>query len=89
MVPLEIGLLTKCHKVSGVIRMIEWYSIDNGFLVVMEQPCPCIDLFDFLCVNGPMDESLAKYYFTQIVDTVIECAAVKVIHRDIKVCLSI
>merc|ERR1711915_808087 len=42
------------------------------------------DLFDFISEQGPLQESLAKEIFSQIVDTVSECHKKGVVHRDIK-----
>lgn len=33
-VPMEIAMLSRCQKVSGVIDLIEWVSVPDGFLIV-------------------------------------------------------
>lgn len=83
-VPLEICMLARCAKISGVIRLIDWYSMPEGFLIVMERPSPCIDLFDFIRSQQMLDENLARFLFRQIVQTVADCAERKVLHRDLK-----
>jgi serine/threonine protein kinase len=83
-VPLEICMLARCSKVDGVIRLIDWYSMPEGFLIVMERPSPCIDLFDFIRSQRALDEDLARFLFRQVVQTVSDCAGRKVLHRDIK-----
>lgn len=57
-VPLEICMLARCAKISGVIRLIDWYSMPEGFLIVMERPSPCIDLFDFIRSQQVLDENV-------------------------------
>uniref|UniRef100_A0A914C3W7 non-specific serine/threonine protein kinase n=1 Tax=Acrobeloides nanus TaxID=290746 RepID=A0A914C3W7_9BILA len=83
-VPLEICMLARCSKISGVICLIDWYSMPEGYLIVMERPTPCMDLFDFIRAHKALDEELARFFFKQIVQTVDECAQRKVLHRDLK-----
>uniref|UniRef100_A0A0M3HTE5 non-specific serine/threonine protein kinase n=1 Tax=Ascaris lumbricoides TaxID=6252 RepID=A0A0M3HTE5_ASCLU len=83
-VPMEICMLARCTRIRGVIKLLDWYSMPEGFLIVMERPYPCIDLFDFIKSQGTLDEDLARFLFHQVAETVIECARHKVLHRDIK-----
>ncbi|PAV83272.1 hypothetical protein WR25_19818 isoform C [Diploscapter pachys] len=83
-VPMEICMLAKCAKVKGVIKLLDWYSIPEGYLVVMERPYPCIDMFDFIKGEQKLDEEMARFLFRQIVQTVHECAQRRVLHRDLK-----
>ncbi|KHN82231.1 Serine/threonine-protein kinase pim-1 [Toxocara canis] len=82
--PLEIVLLTECSGIPGVIHMFDWFERSDGFLIVMERPSPCQDLFDYISEHGPLEEGLARAFFKQVVDTAIACANVSVVHRDIK-----
>lgn len=82
--PLEICLLTHCREVLGVIELLDWFERSDGFLMVMERPSPCTDLFDYISDKGPLEESLAKNFFKQVVETAIACMAHGVVHRDIK-----
>ena len=83
-IPMEIALLTGCVGICGVIQMYDWYERPDGYLIVMERPSPCQDLFDYISCNGPLNETIAKNFFRQVVDTVIACNEVGVLHRDIK-----
>lgn len=83
-IPMEIALLTGCIGICGVIQMYDWYERPDGYLIVMERPSPCQDLFDYISDNGPLNETIAKNFFRQVVDTVIACDKVGVLHRDIK-----
>ncbi|KAM3727153.1 Serine/threonine-protein kinase [Dirofilaria immitis] len=82
--PVEIVLLMECSNILGVIQMYDWFERSDGFLIVMERPSPCQDLFDYISEHGALDEKIARTFFKQVVDTVIACVDVNVVHRDIK-----
>ncbi|KJH52706.1 kinase domain protein [Dictyocaulus viviparus] len=84
MVPLEIVLLMRCQGIPGVIQTIDWFERPDGYMIVMERPSPSTDLFDYISVRGALTEDVARDYFRQVVDTVLACYHVSVIHRDIK-----
>ncbi|MFH4974608.1 hypothetical protein AB6A40_001317 [Gnathostoma spinigerum] len=81
---MELYMLAKCSHITGVIRLIDWYCMPQGFLIVMERPQPCIDLFDFIRSQNRLTEELSRYVFRQIVKTIVACAKIGVLHRDIK-----
>uniref|UniRef100_A0A1I7ZM40 Serine/threonine-protein kinase 1 n=1 Tax=Steinernema glaseri TaxID=37863 RepID=A0A1I7ZM40_9BILA len=83
-VPLEIVLLSKCTAIEGVVTLLDWYERNDGYVIVMERPSPCTDLFDYISDRGALAETLARNFFRQIVHTAIACAQVGVVHRDIK-----
>lgn len=83
-IPMEIALLEGCTGIPGVIQMYDWYERSDGYLIVMERPSPCQDLFDYISCSGALNERIARDFFKQVVDTVIACDNVGVLHRDIK-----
>ena len=83
-VPLELKLLQTVQKVDGVIKLLDFYERDDSFIYIMEKPKETKDLFDFITENKALEESLAKKFFRQVVETVIACHSAGVIHRDIK-----
>lgn len=83
-VPLEISLLQRVRGVPGVVRLIDWYERPDSYILILERPEPVKDLFDFITEKGFLDEKLARIFFCQIVDTIIACHKLGVIHRDIK-----
>ncbi|KHN88173.1 Serine/threonine-protein kinase pim-1 [Toxocara canis] len=83
-IPLEIAVLQKCQNITGVVRMLDWYELATAFVIVMERPERCQDLFDYITCHGRIAEGLAKNFFKQIVVTVIACAWKGILHRDIK-----
>ncbi|VDO93887.1 unnamed protein product [Soboliphyme baturini] len=83
-VPLEICLLFNIRHLLGVIKLIDWFERPDGFLIIMERPTPCTDLFDYISEKGALEERLARCFFKQVLETVVACASVGVLHRDIK-----
>jgi serine/threonine protein kinase len=83
--PMEICMLSRCSRVSGVIDLLEWFTAPDGFLIVMERPMVSIDLYGFITENGQLNETISRFLFQQIVETTLEIMQVyTVIHRDIK-----
>lgn len=87
-VPMEIALLQRLSEVgshSGVVRMLDWFEVEGrGFLLVLERPPQCQDLFDFITERGALPEQLALRFFRQIVEALLFVHAHGVVHRDIK-----
>jgi len=84
-VPMEICLLHLLgESVPGVVKLLDYFERHDSFIIVMERPEPCKDLFDFITEKGVLEEQLARNFFRQVVETVLACKRAGVIHRDIK-----
>ncbi len=83
-VPLEICLLRKVSSVPGVVRLLDFYERPDSYILIMERPLICKDLFDFITEKGSLEEGLARRFLRQVVETVVACHQRGVIHRDIK-----
>ena len=82
--PLEVCLMNIVSGIPGVVKLIDCFERHDSFIIVMERPEPCKDLFDFITEKGMIEEQLARNFFRQVVETIIACHQKGVIHRDIK-----
>ncbi|XP_041945328.1 serine/threonine-protein kinase pim-3-like [Alosa sapidissima] len=86
--PLEVALM---HLVSQppsspyVLQLLDWFEEPENFILVLERPYPCMDLFDFIDeLGGRLDECLARVVMLQVAHAVLHCCERGVLHRDIK-----
>lgn len=86
--PLEFCLLRQVSQCSGVVKLLDACDTGDTFVVVMERMESCKDLFDFITERGALPEAMAKNFFRQVVEAVVQCHRAGVVHRDIKVCLA-
>jgi serine/threonine protein kinase len=83
-IPLEIVLLQKVSRVTGVISLVEYFERPDSFVLVLERPDPVVDLFDYITEHGPLSEQIARQFLRQIVEMVLEVHDCGVVHRDLK-----
>ena len=83
-VPLEICLLRKVSSVPGVVRLLDFYERPDSYILILERPPGCKDLFDFITEKGRLEEAVARRFLRQVLRTVLACHERGVIHRDIK-----
>ena len=83
-VPMELKLLYSVQSVNGVIKLLDFFERSDSFIYVLERPSCFKDLFDFITEQGALEEKLAVNFFKQVVQTVIDCHAKGIVHRDIK-----
>lgn len=49
-----------------IIKLLDWYEKSDCFIVVMEKPELCQDLFDFISEKKYLEEDLARTFFWQV-----------------------
>jgi len=84
LLPAEVVLLQRLSFVEGVVHLIDHFEQSDCFLIVLERPTPCEDLFDYITRRGALPEPQARDILRQ---TIVILAAVHekgVYHRDIK-----
>ena len=65
-VPLEVSLLHLLRSSPGVVRLVDYFERSDSFIIIMERPEPCKDLFDFITEKGVLEEQLARNFFRQV-----------------------
>lgn len=71
-------------SVSQIIKLLDWEDDTEHYVLVMERPVPCVDLFSFVDHRGSLDEGMAQNIMRQVIDAAKTCCDRGVFHRDIK-----
>jgi len=82
--PMEISLLQKLSDVPGVVQLLDYFEHADSFVLILERPSPCRDLFDYITERGCLPEREALDFFRQVVDILVLVHEAGVIHRDVK-----
>jgi len=83
-VPSELRLLLDVQAVPGVVQLLDFYERKDSFIYVMVKPHNYMDMFDFITNEKILTETVARNFFSQVLDTVIACHDRGIVHRDIK-----
>ena len=82
--PFEITLLEMVKNVDGVTHLLDYFEDTDVYILVLERPENCMDLFEYITNHGPLPEATARGLFRQIVNTLIDIEKAGVYHCDIK-----
>ena len=82
-IPTEVFLLKRAQTVPGIIKVVEHFRRSGNDILVMEQ-FGTSDLFDWIFLNGPSDDHIARHIFKQVVKIIEECFNQGIVHGDIK-----
>ncbi|KAL1267185.1 hypothetical protein QQF64_002860 [Cirrhinus molitorella] len=87
-VPVEIGLMLKVNKgpsIPQIIKLLDWEDDADHYVMVIERPVPCMDLFSFVELHeGNLEEGMARNIIGQAIVAAKTCCERGVFHRDIK-----
>ncbi|NWZ16900.1 PIM3 kinase, partial [Agelaius phoeniceus] len=86
LVPLELALLWMVSRPGfcGVVQFLDWFEVLKGFVLVMEHPQRCQDLWYFLHKRWFLTEPMARGLFRQVLEAVRPCSSRGVLHCHIK-----
>ena len=55
-----------------MVNLIDWFEDDDCFLLVMEKPDNCTDLFDYISERGVLNEETAREIFIKVEHSKLE-----------------
>lgn len=72
-------------RVSEIIELLDWQDRPDDYVMVLERPPPCKDLFGVTERHGGfIDEELAQVVMRQATHAALMCCQRGVLHGDIK-----
>ncbi|KAF7645456.1 hypothetical protein LDENG_00204100 [Lucifuga dentata] len=90
-IPSEVALMLQAAKPedpvgsSAAVSLLDWYTLDQEIILVMERPILSKDLHQYVRSNGGyLTEDKAKIILKQLVDAAIDMNSKGVFHWDIK-----
>lgn len=70
---------------ENVLKLLDWFEEPLHYILVLERPSPCSDLFDVRGLfSGRLLEFQARHVLRQAVEALIHCRKRGVFHRDVK-----
>ena len=51
---------------NHVIKLIEWFQFADKWVLILERPQRCTDLFDYITKYQYLDEDKARLFFWQV-----------------------
>ena len=51
---------------NHVIRLIEWFQFADKWVLILEKPQRCTDLFDYITKHQCLAEDKARFFFWQV-----------------------
>ncbi|KAK3511143.1 hypothetical protein QTP70_032086, partial [Hemibagrus guttatus] len=76
-------LACKPPHCPNVVQLIEWFETAQYFILVMERPDPCVDLYKY-CNKNRLNDIEAQILMAQVAVAASHCLNRGVFHRDIK-----
>ncbi|XP_016313657.1 serine/threonine-protein kinase pim-1-like [Sinocyclocheilus anshuiensis] len=82
--PLEIGLTLMANKgpsVPQIIKLLDWQDDPYHYVMVLEQPMPCMSVFNLVKLRQRLDEKMARHVMWQVIHTANTCCERGVFHQ--------
>ena len=79
---LRVGSGNNTHR--NIAHLYDFAESKNHFILFIEKPVHCIDLFDFITQAVVLSENKARGFFKQVIESIEYCHHKGVVHRDIK-----
>ncbi|RXN17529.1 LIM homeobox Lhx1-like protein [Labeo rohita] len=87
-VPLEVGLpilVNRESKPPEIIQLLDWQDQPEYYIMVMERPSPCEEMWDYLRHHGgTLEEKTARFIMAQATMGAYICCQRGVFYCDIK-----
>lgn len=83
-VPNEIALMERISPCKHIVQLLDWFERPDSYIIVLERPHHCKDLFDYVTEYESLSEDVARTFFWQVLLAVDHCHKNNVVHRDIK-----
>ena len=70
----------------NIIKLFEYHAFDGNYVLVLERPLDCMDLFEYLVQRGDdmLSEGESRTVFQQLLDAVVYLDRQGIVHHDIK-----
>ena len=87
LLPLEVQILLqlKENPHPNIVKLVDHFSDEDYYYIIMELHGFGMDLFDFIELNKKMTENEIRYIFSQAVQGIKHLHDLGIVHRDIKV----
>ena len=83
-IPMEIALMLRLPQHNNIATLYDWVEGRSHFIMFIEKPKHCIDLFDYITNEVVLSEVRARNFLNQCLDAVEFCHLHGIVHRDIK-----
>ncbi|XP_048854159.1 serine/threonine-protein kinase pim-1-like [Brienomyrus brachyistius] len=87
-IPLEVALMMLVSHESScanVLKLMDWFSGPEDYIMILERPDPCQDLYEFChSKGGYLSEDVARHVLVQVLQALRHCQDSGVFHRDLK-----
>ena len=82
--PLEHQRLLQVQTVTGVIKLLDFFQLEEGSVYIMQLPDNCRTLLKYISDKHPVTELDARNIINQLLQTLSGCHSKGVFHRDVK-----